>query len=353
MLCPINTRTGIPPDAQAIPALWCQQWYAVQRPTRGRLAKTSDQVTYGTARGIRSAIGLFYLWDWLLRYPGKVIPTAQKNILSRKTLPNECLEYNLMAEGMARRMGVHTVPPKPLRRCHIQWFLHTLELQFRRAQTPQKRADLVRSALIVLFLWLGWLRSMECFSLHVKDVVLTLPTDGAIYNLPAGVGVLGLKLLPNTKASQTRRADVYIAYTTSSGLSVGKWWQRFMSLGLHQKEEALIFQSNNGYSWNSEFFRTTFLYPWLLEMRAQGDPYLQPFDGTENNSIQDVFYSLGCFRRGARLDVDQRRTGSLRKATPREINEHGRWRTRRAPDMSTHYLEWGVEEKVNLTFFSQ
>ena len=194
---------------------------------------------------------------------------------------------------------------------------------------------------------------MELFSLRIRDVHLTLPEDGAIYNLPESVSVLGLKLIPSTKASQTRRADVWIAHTTSSGISAGRWWQRFMARKLDSVQDEHVFVSRDGQEWTSTYFRTTFLYPWLLELRSQGDVYLRPYDGTDNNSIPDAFYSLGCFRRGARLDVDQRREGSIRKATPREITKHGRWRTRRAPDMSTHYMEWGVEAKIKLTLYGQ
>ena len=268
-------------------------------------------------------------------------------------MPNECVEYSIMTEGMARQMGVHSTPPIPLQWCHIRWMLSVLDLQYRQNGSNEKTLEVIRCALVIIFLWLGWLRSMVLFSLRIRDVQLTLPKDGAIYNLPEGVGVLGLKLLPNTKASQTRNADVWIAHTTSSGILAGKWWRRFLARKLDQIQQEHVFVSRDGRQWNSNHFRTTFLYPWLSEMRSQGDIYLRPHDGTDNNSIPYAFYSLGSFHRGARLDVDQQQEGSNRKATPREITEHGRWRTRRAPDMSTHYLEWGVEEKVKLTFYAQ
>ena len=135
---------------------------------------------------------------------------------------------------------------------------------------------------------------MELFSLTKRDIELTLPKDGAIYNLPEGVGALGLKLLARTKASQTRRADVWIAHTTSSGLSAGKWWCRFLSRAGHLGAAERIFMTDST-PWDSEYFRTTFLYPWLTEMKAQGNTYLRGYDGSYNNSIPDVFYSLGCF----------------------------------------------------------
>ena len=103
-----------PPDSRALPALWCQQWHAIRKPTRGRRAKVSDQLTFGSARGIRSTIGLFYLYDMLVRHPGTVLASDHNNILTQEALPNECIEYSLMIEGMARRMGVHSNPPTPL-----------------------------------------------------------------------------------------------------------------------------------------------------------------------------------------------------------------------------------------------
>ena len=105
------TLTSLP-GSSVLPALWCQQWYAVQKPSRGRRSKYANQMTYGTVRGLRSAVGIFSLWEMLLRYPGRVIMTPdQKNLLTTRALPNECVEYSLMAEGMARRMGIHTTPP--------------------------------------------------------------------------------------------------------------------------------------------------------------------------------------------------------------------------------------------------
>ena len=81
-------------------------------------------------------------------------------------------------------------------------------MKFQRARSRHQSTEAIRCTLSVLFLWPGWLRLMELFSLTKRDIELTLPKDGAIYNLPEGVGALGLKLLARTKASQTRRADV-------------------------------------------------------------------------------------------------------------------------------------------------
>ena len=61
---------------------------------------------------------------------------------------------------------------------------------------------------------------------------------------------------------------------------------------------------------------------------------------------------MGCFRRGACLDVSERRPGSVRRATKEERFEHARWRQKRAPDIDLHYLEWGIEERIKLTLLA-
>ena len=211
---------------------------------------------------------------------------------------------------------------------------------------------IVRSALVVLISWLGWLRSSEVFSLEEFDVKLILPTDGPSVGLPRGLGALGLLLLPSTKGNQRSQADVWIAFTTISGLSIGTWWQRYLSLTGDPVFKRLIFSHNDGSPWTSTFFRQTFLFPWLHTQRQEGDPYLNQFDDSPGRSIPENFYSMGCFRRGARLDVSERRPGSVRRATKEERFEHARWRQKRAPDIDLHYLEWGIEERIKLTLLA-
>eukprot|EP00956_Cyclotella_meneghiniana_P014930 scaffold22621_cov36-Cyclotella_meneghiniana.AAC.1 len=81
-----------------------------------------------------------------------------------------------------------------------------------------------------LILWLGWLRSSECLSLTWADVSLVLPDKGPTCDLPAGIGMVLLRLSEQTKSDRTRTADIVIAFTTLSGLSLGSWLRRLSRL---------------------------------------------------------------------------------------------------------------------------
>jgi hypothetical protein len=91
------------------------------------------------------------------------------------------------------------------------------------AQAPnrQEHARLSRAVITHLSSYLGWLRSLETFCLHWRDSKITPPASGPSLGLPAGFGVVMYTLLLQTKSSQYFTADVVIAYTTASGLSLG------------------------------------------------------------------------------------------------------------------------------------
>ena len=92
-----------PPGRKLLPALWCQQWFAIQRPRRGRYAKVEEgQMTFGSARDFRSALGFHHLWGISLRHPGLVTSTVDiRGGLMGDLTPNESVEYWRMIEGMA------------------------------------------------------------------------------------------------------------------------------------------------------------------------------------------------------------------------------------------------------------
>jgi hypothetical protein len=182
------------------------------------------------------------------------------------------------------------------------------------------------------------------------------PEDGPTLELPPGFGAMGLKLLEQTKSSQTRQADVWIAYTTVSGLSVGQWMNDLLqNLPPGTPADSYIFcHGNTDTQWTSRYFRTQYLIPSLLLQRAAGDKGLQMYDDTPGNSLLERFYSLHSYRRGGRTRVSKvAETGDTprrRKATDREELEHGRWRrSRRTMDMPTLYLEWTILQRLAIT----
>ena len=74
-----------------------------------------------------------------------------------------------------------------------------------------------------LSLWLGWLRSRECFDLCWSDITVVCPKDAARVNLPPHTGMVAYDMQPETKSSHHTCIDVLMAYCTLSGLNLGQW----------------------------------------------------------------------------------------------------------------------------------
>jgi hypothetical protein len=171
--------------------------------------------------------------------------------------------------------------------------------------------------------------------------------------LPAHTGAVAFRFLPQTQSDRTTNADVLIAYNTFSGLSIGKWCHRLReSLGFDEfpTDSTPIFVTREGTPWTSNYFRTTYLIPFLEMQRTNGDMHFTSCDGSPGNTIADHFWSLHSYRRGGRTHVSRRRVGCFRKATAQEIAEHGRWRaSRTSMDMPTLYLEWTYLDRISIT----
>lgn len=59
---------------------------------------------------------------------------------------------------------------------------------------------------------------------------------------------------------------------------------------------------------------------------------------------------MGTYRRGGRSHVQRKRPGCIRRATPAEIYEHGRWAQKKGSETAiVHYNEMSVEDKLDLT----
>jgi hypothetical protein len=82
---------------------------------------------------------------------------------------------------------------------------------------------------------------------------------------------------------------------------------------------------------------------------------LLAFDGTPGNTIGSKFWSLHCFRRGARSQVS--RGGNFgrhrfRKALKSQVYEHGRWRRRRSSEaIDVIYDQWTVLQSIQITLY--
>jgi hypothetical protein len=227
--------------------------------------------------------------------------------------------------------------------------MQQLDARWDAATTVGSRHDVAAAAVAHLILWLGWLRSRETFSLRWGDVSVTAPQDGQCKGLPDGVGVIELRLLPETKSSRTRVADVVISYLCASGLAPGLWFERLTRLWPSPAPHAPLIRGSDGRPWTSYHYHHRFLYPCLYDLRRMGDPFLQAFTDQPGHRIEDKYWSCGSYRRGGRTNSSHRGDGTCR-ATADEIYEHGRWRQRRAKEsMPTLYTEFTLADRLNLT----
>jgi hypothetical protein len=254
-----------------------------------------------------------------------------------------------MATGMAKRMGDESKPPIALTLRQICWIMTHLDGLWLASGTRSERREIAAAGVVNLLGWLGWLFSKELFSLTWADVHITRPVDGPRVGLPPEVGVIELRLLPETKSTRTKVADVVISYLCASGLAPGLWVERLRRLWSSASSSDLVIRGASGHPWDSRYFRRRHLYIWLHQMRADGDPFLQAFSLERGNRIEDKYYSFGTYRRGGRSTSTKRNNGT-KKATPEEVYEHGRWRQRIGREsMPTWYNKFTLDDCINIT----
>jgi hypothetical protein len=142
---------------------------------------------------------------------------ARKRVLLQPCRPTNSIGCSFHAAGMSARIGDEAQPSLPLLDRHVRHLDAALDRRYGLARTHSERRELALAGFSNLTLWLGWLRSSKTFGLHWHDLQTTEPADGPLDDLPVGCGVLHYRLLPETKSSRTKRADLAIAYATLSG----------------------------------------------------------------------------------------------------------------------------------------
>lgn len=77
---------------------------------------------------------------------------------------------------------------------------------------------------------------------------MVAPQDRPRLGLNEGYGCIGIKLLPKTKTCRMARADQYISFYSSSGLSLGTWLGDLQTLHIRMFGEAdgPVFQHLDG-----------------------------------------------------------------------------------------------------------
>ena len=341
-----------PPVTPAIAIAWAELLYSLRpskRPDR-------DTVAFGTVRQLRSAASWYHNVATLTSTTGLVYDERGRRFVQQPTLAPQEAILSRFTEGLRKRLGDNPRPSYALLERHI----HALDAHFRshyRLSTDRaSRAYWARAGLANTLLWLGWLRSSELFDLRWCDIEVIRPDQGPAHDLPPGVGCLLLRLNPITKTSPHHTADVPIAYATASGLRPGAWLRALRAeCPQGQDSHSYIFTHDSGLRWDSHSYRHDLLYPVLADL-SHTDPYLSQFmnlAGARGLTLAQAFYSLHCYRRGARTHVDlPRRTGPPR-ASKTQVYEHSRWtRTNAGQKIDDLYRQLPLYERIKITLFN-
>jgi len=349
-----STKMDHPSDSAAIPAAWSQQAHVLEKP-RGSHPNSTDKVSYDTSRKCRSALAAWTRASFAVAFPEQVTQSDRGNrtMVVNRCIPSDELVYSMMSTGMSKRLGSGSVPPVALTAKQILWQDQWCHRTFLEAPNDINRLEIATAGATNTGEWLSWCRASEHFGLDWEDVTVTQPCDGATIGLEPGIGAIALRLLPETKTNRTSRADQFVSFHSSSGLSYGVWLTRLEQIHTRLFGQATgpLFRHFAGNRWTSTYFRQVYLYPWLERQRNEGDPMLQRFDpNSERDSIPDRFFSMGSYRRGGRSHVAKKRPGCVRKATPLEVYEHGRWSIRSGTEAAPiHYNEPSTADKIDIT----
>lgn len=348
-----------PPGGPEIPLMWCQEAYSLRPSTKAYDRDVDIRVSFSAIRQFRSAASQYMAWDALVSRPDQVFLGQDRRLVYQPCRPTDGLSYTLHSKGMRARIGDEARPSIALLDRHVRALDAELRLQYRTAADPGRQRALALAGLANLALWLGWFRSGECLSLSWSDVFALEPALGPQMDLPTGCGVVLFRLSPETKSDRSRRVDVLVAYRTMSGYNIGLWFHRARRTSGHTIESAqsssdIIFSHVDGSPWTSAYFRKTYLYPCLHRLRQNGDTLLKPFNGSSvGNTIEAKFWSLHCYRRGARSHVSRGGTFGqhrFKKATKDQVYEHARWRYRRSSEpIDVMYREWTPRDRIKIT----
>ena len=344
-----------PPVTEDIVLMWAHEYSSLQPKQVSAKRPGADlPKTYGVLKNLRSAASYYHAWNAMIAHPDTAYldPRSGKISLQQGVRVTDSLAFTFFSSGMGTRLGTETRSSVALLPRHVVSLDTWLDDQYHREPNEARRHQWALAGLANVGLWTTWARATEFLSLRWCDIETTAPARGPDRELPLGIGVVDLTLLPATKASRTKTTDLAIAYTCASGLSLGKWFVRARTTRRPTvPRTAPIFRTHDGCVWTSHYFRHTFLYPHLHRLRLAGDPALRPYDGSSpDNTIEAKFWSLHSYRRGGRTSVSRRHPGTVRKATPDEVNEHGRWaKKRESLDMPTLYAEWTLVQRLAIT----
>ena len=339
------------PPTESVGLAWAELLYSLRPSSR----PDRDTVAFGTVRQIRSAAGWYNAAGALLASSGLAYDERSRRISRTEVGPTDEAILTRFTEGLKRRIGDNPRPSWALLQRHVRAADRFFNEQWA-AVGPAHRLEWALAGLANTLLWLGWLRATELLDLRWCDIVVVRPDDGPSHDLPAGVGCLLLRLNPITKTNPHHTADVPVAYRTRDGLTPGVWFARALSAASHSPASiGYVFTDPLGRRWTSETYRSGYLYPLLRSLARDGDAYLSPFTSRARSnglSLEEAFYSLHCYRRGARTYVELPRPAPVTqfKPTRAHIYEHARWtKSRTGEQIDVIYRQWPLYERLKIT----
>jgi hypothetical protein len=262
------------------------------------------------------------------------------------------------SKGMARRLGTQTKQSWALSHIHIAYINRKLQEAYIKGKSPIYRHELACAAMANLLAYLGWLHGTELFDAEADELTVILPEDATLYEIPTHVGAVLLNLLKETKSNPCQVADIVAAYETLSGLNLGFWAQELQTF-TSTNDDGYLFSMKHNPKWTSCYFRETYAWPLLEQMRTvDKEPSLQMFGDKKGKRIRDKLYSMHSWHRtersragrNARHNEPQRK--GPRRATETEIYEHRRWahcHNGAGEDMAATYNQCGLVERLAIT----
>jgi hypothetical protein len=164
-----------PPSGPEIPLMWFQEAYSLRKSSRRRDSIESLNVAFSTVRQFRSAVSQFMAWDAVISHPSQAFLDQNKRLIYQSCRPTDNLSSSFFSSGLSARIGDEPNPSVALLDRHIRWMEQDLNTRFLATRDPLLRHEVALAGLATLSLWLGWLRSMETFSLEWRDIEVVDP----------------------------------------------------------------------------------------------------------------------------------------------------------------------------------
>jgi hypothetical protein len=214
-----------PPRLAVIPLLWVVLEYTLQTSR-----KLGEGIKYNTDTSLQSSASAYHLWEKKLQFPGHMYWDRDNNIIGASHLsPTDSVIATLGNKGMRRRLGTESRPPVALRYSRVSF-----NQEFRGQKYDGcgndwlSKYEYAAANFAETCGWGGWLRAAETFSLDDEDVEIITPDNGALHNLPIGVGAILLTLGPETKGQSSCKVDLPLADTFASGIIPHYWYLELM-----------------------------------------------------------------------------------------------------------------------------